>query len=236
MVLQPKTKLGGHPLILGRPWLATEDAFISCRSGSMTISNGYETKQLTLYPHATPLINNDNYVWLDFDDQPTQPLLTIGQALSLKDSTEDEVINKFICEPSSVTPETHNQLTALLESDNQENLNSESPPQTSTTISSKIIPVEIEPSKTLNINPNLTDAKTQQLMKLLWENKEAFTWDYTDMKGISPKLCTHRIYIKEDCRPICQPQRRMNPNLREILKKELQKLLNASFCIRPDAF
>jgi hypothetical protein len=61
-VLQPKTKLGGHPLILGRSWLATADAFISCRSGSMTISNGYETKQLTLYPHATPLPNNDNPV------------------------------------------------------------------------------------------------------------------------------------------------------------------------------
>jgi hypothetical protein len=74
-VLQPKTKLGGHPLILGRPWLATSDAFISCRSGSMTISNGYEMKQLTLYPHATPLANNDNSVWVDFEDQPTQPLL-----------------------------------------------------------------------------------------------------------------------------------------------------------------
>jgi hypothetical protein len=129
-MLQPKTKLGGHPLILGRPWLATADAFISYRSGSMTISNGYETKQLTLYPHATPLANNDNSVWVDFEDQPTQPLLTIGQALSLKDSTEDEIINNFICEPSSVTPEIHNHLTALLESDNQENLNFGSPPQT----------------------------------------------------------------------------------------------------------
>jgi hypothetical protein len=75
----------------------------------------------------------------------------------------------------------------------------------------------------------LTDAETQQLTKLLRENKEAFAWDYTDMKGISPDLCTHRIYIKEDCRPICQPQRRMNPNLKEILKEELQKLLNAGF-------
>jgi hypothetical protein len=229
VVLQPKTKLGGHPLILGRPWLATTDAFISCRSGSMTISNGYETKQLTLYPHATPLINNDNSVWVDFDDQLTQPILTIGQDLSLKDSTEDEVINNFICEPSSVTPETHNQLATLLESGNQENLNSENPPQTSNTISSKSIPVEIEPGKTLNINPNMTDAETQQLMKLLLENKEAFAWDYTYMKGISPELCTHRIYIKEDCRPICQSQRRMNPNLREILKEELQKLLDAGF-------
>jgi len=98
-----------------------------------------------------------------------------------------------------VTPEIHNQLAALLESDNQENLNSENPPQTYATISSKSIPIEIKPHKTLNINPNLTDAETQQLMKLLLENKEAFAWDCTDMKGISPELCTHRIYIKEDC-------------------------------------
>jgi hypothetical protein len=108
VVLQPKTKLGGHPLILGRPWLATTDDFINCRSGSMTISNGDETKQLTHYPHSKPLINNDNSLWVDFDDQTTQPILTIGQALSLKNATEDEVINNFICEPSSVTPETHN--------------------------------------------------------------------------------------------------------------------------------
>ena len=103
----------------------------------MTISNGYETKQLTLYPHATPLVNNDNSVWVDFEDQPTQPLLTIEQALSVKNSTEDEIINNFICKPSSVTPAIHNQLTALLESDNQENLNSGSPPQTPKTISPK---------------------------------------------------------------------------------------------------
>jgi hypothetical protein len=136
---------------------------------------------------------------VDFDDQTTQPILTIRQALRLKDATEHEVINNFICEPSSMIPETHNQLTALLESDTKENLNSENPPQTSATISSKSIPIEIEPGKTLNINPNLTVAETQQVMKLLLEHKEAFTWDYTYMKRISPKLCTHCIYIKEDC-------------------------------------
>jgi hypothetical protein len=72
-----------------------------------------------------------------------------------------------------------------MESDNPENLDSASPPQTPKTISSKSIPIEIEPGKTLNINPHLTDAETQQLTKLLQENKEAFAWDYTNMKGIS---------------------------------------------------
>jgi hypothetical protein len=96
-------------------------------------------------------------------------------------------------------------------------------------VSSKSIAVEIEPGKTLNINPDLSTAETHRLMKLLIEHKEAFPWDYMDMKGISSELCTHHIYIKEECRPICQPQRRMNPNLKEIVKEELQKILNVDF-------
>jgi len=74
----------------------------------MTISNGCETKQLTLYPHATPMINNDDFVWLDYEDNDTQPIFTIRQSLTLKDTMEDEVISNFIFEPSSVTFETHN--------------------------------------------------------------------------------------------------------------------------------
>ena len=56
MALTPKNKLGGNPLILGRPWLATTDAFISYRSGDMFISDGSSTKKFTLYPHEK---NND---------------------------------------------------------------------------------------------------------------------------------------------------------------------------------
>ena len=52
LVLQPKSNLGGHPIILGRPWLATADAFTGCRLGNMIISRGIERKQLTLYPSA----------------------------------------------------------------------------------------------------------------------------------------------------------------------------------------
>eukprot|EP00253_Pinus_taeda_P017050 PITA_17050 len=226
VVLQTKTKLGGHPLILGRPWLATVDAFISCRSRSMTISNGQETKQLTLYPHATPMINRDNSIWVDYEDEEAQRILTIGQALTLKNSTEDELISNFISEPSSVSSEIHNHLTTILESESQNNLETEDSSQILAGSPSKSVTIEIEPGKTLNINPNLTDDQKQQLMKLLKENREAFAWDYTDMKWISPELCTHRIYIKEGSRPVCQPQRRMNPNLREIVKEELQKLLN----------
>ena len=62
---------------------------------------------------------------------------------------------------------------------------------------SKSVAVEVEPGKTLNINPDLSTAETHRLMKLLTVHKEAFAWDYMDKKGIPFELCTHHIYIKE---------------------------------------
>jgi hypothetical protein len=49
------------------------------------------------------------------------------------------------------------------------------------------------------------------------------------MKGIHPSICTHHIYIKEDCKHVRQPQRRMNPAMKDIVKQELQKLLDVGF-------
>ena len=65
LVLQPKSQLGGHPLIMGRPWLATVDACINCRSVFMTISDGTETKNLTLYPPAQPSLEAETSFWME---------------------------------------------------------------------------------------------------------------------------------------------------------------------------
>lgn len=77
MILTPKNNLGGHPLILGRPWLATTDAFISCRSGDMFISDGSSTKKFTLYPPPKTMIKVENEEWID-DDNDIQPIFTIA--------------------------------------------------------------------------------------------------------------------------------------------------------------
>jgi len=78
MILTPKNNLGGHPLILGRPWLATADAFISYRSGDMYISDGNSTKKFTLYPPTREMITEiDDKEWID-DEDDIQPLFTIS--------------------------------------------------------------------------------------------------------------------------------------------------------------
>jgi hypothetical protein len=105
MVLQPKTSLGGYPLILGRPWLAMDDAYIDCRSGNMTISHGSSTKQLTLYPPAKPSIYLDPPLWVEGEDsddeEEAHQVLSIDQYLSIREKTKDEEISDFIASSSS---------------------------------------------------------------------------------------------------------------------------------------
>ena len=89
--------------------------------------------------------------------------------------------------------------------------------------------IEIFPGKSLNINSDLEVSQEQKLVELLGKYSKAFSWDYTNMSGIHPDTCTHHIYMKDNVRPIQQPQRRMNPMLKEIVKDELQKLLKVDF-------
>lgn len=78
-VLQPKNLVGGHPLILGRPWLATVDAYIGCLSSDMYISHGDFRKKVTLYLPPRSIRELKDTLWLDYDnsDEETQPISSI---------------------------------------------------------------------------------------------------------------------------------------------------------------
>jgi len=65
LVLQPKTKFNGYPLILIIPWLVIANAYISCKAGNMTIKNGHFPKQLFLYPPTQPSLDHDLPLWLE---------------------------------------------------------------------------------------------------------------------------------------------------------------------------
>jgi hypothetical protein len=82
MVLQPRSNIGGDPLILGKPWLAPTYAFISCRYGNMSISHGNKIKQITLYPLAKTINELEHIPWLDdpnTHEEVIQKILTIEQ-------------------------------------------------------------------------------------------------------------------------------------------------------------
>nr|GEW03228.1 reverse transcriptase domain-containing protein [Tanacetum cinerariifolium] len=56
---------------------------------------------------------------------------------------------------------------------------------------------------------------------------EASAWKITDIKGIDPRFCTHKILMEEDYKPMVQSQRWVNPKIHEVIKKEVIKLFDA---------
>nr|GEY14818.1 DNA-directed DNA polymerase [Tanacetum cinerariifolium] len=58
-------------------------------------------------------------------------------------------------------------------------------------------------------------------------HKRAIAWKIIDIKGIDPRFYTHKILIEEDYKPVVQSQRRVNPKIHEVIKKEVIKLLDA---------
>jgi hypothetical protein len=89
--------------------------------------------------------------------------------------------------------------------------------------------VDIALGRSLNINANLDEKQQQKIIQFLSKYQQAFAWDYSDMKGIDLQLYTHHIYIDKYARPIRQSQRRLNPHLMDIVKEELQKMLDVDF-------
>nr|GEX91985.1 reverse transcriptase domain-containing protein [Tanacetum cinerariifolium] len=65
------------------------------------------------------------------------------------------------------------------------------------------------------------------LIKVLKSHKQAIAWKLSDIKGINPEFCTHKILMDDDFEPAVQQQRRVNPKIQEVIKKEVLKLLDA---------
>jgi len=64
-------------------------------------------------------------------------------------------------------------------------------------------------------------------MRVLRENQGALGRQIFDLKGISPAYCMHKIHLEAEFKPVVQPQRRLNPTMKEVVKKGVLKLLDA---------
>ena len=92
----------------------------------MTISDGTEIKNLTLYPPARLSLEAETPLWMELaEEEGVQPLLMIGNALNFKDITEDDAINNFISETTFVNKKIYQILNATLGEEEQENITKE---------------------------------------------------------------------------------------------------------------
>nr|GEZ74788.1 reverse transcriptase domain-containing protein [Tanacetum cinerariifolium] len=77
------------------------------------------------------------------------------------------------------------------------------------------------------IAKDLSVNEKSALIDVLKSQKKAIAWKLTDIKGIDPEFCSHKILLEYDFSPKVQSQRRVNPKIHDVVKKEVKKLLNA---------
>nr|GEW27221.1 retrovirus-related Pol polyprotein [Tanacetum cinerariifolium] len=77
------------------------------------------------------------------------------------------------------------------------------------------------------IAKDLSIEEKTALITVLKSHKRAIAWKLSDIKGIDPELCTHKILMEEDLEPEVQHQRRVNLKIHDVIKNEVLKLLDA---------
>ncbi|RVW82049.1 Pro-Pol polyprotein [Vitis vinifera] len=185
------------PIILGRPFLATSNAIINCRNGLMQLTFGNMTLDLNIFYMSKKQITPEE------EEGPEELcIIDTGGALRILPlfNKEEEAAAEKEIPKLNLKPLPVELKYTYLEENNQ-------------------CPVVISSS--------LTSHQENCLMEVLKRCKKAIGWQISDLKGISPLVCTHHIYMEEEAKPIRQFQRRLNPHLQEVVRAEVLKLLQA---------
>ncbi|GJY53753.1 reverse transcriptase domain-containing protein [Tanacetum coccineum] len=75
------------------------------------------------------------------------------------------------------------------------------------------------------ISKELKEEEKSAFLKVLKSHKRAIAWKISDIKGIDPSFCTHKILMEDDFKPAVQHQRRVNSKIHEVVKKEVSNSL-----------
>ena len=220
------------PIILGRPFLATGRVLIDVHDGKLILrvhDEQCEFKKNEAMKH--PFSLDDQCYFLDTTDVHLNPYL-LQEFQEHEQEEEGNIMEKQI-EEETDCPGTSEQ---RLSSDPLGNLQETEPQNhenTQPTFDLKPLPEHLEyafldpPNLPVIISSKLSSVQKASLLAILRKNKEAIAWKISDIKGISPSICVHKILMEENHKPSIQPQRRLNPNMKEVVKKEVIKLLDA---------
>ncbi|MCI18885.1 hypothetical protein A2U01_0040040, partial [Trifolium medium] len=149
----------------------------------------------------------DNLVKEQFEESPAGVEKVLVQSLEYEDNELDEETNlsvKWLEDPSDV-PSRYESLKEL-------------PPHL------KYIFLREGNTQPAIISNALSKEAEDKPLSILKKNKAALGWSIDDLKGISPAYCMHKIKLEEEYKPVVQPQRRLNPAMSEVVKKEVEKL------------
>ncbi|RVW67569.1 Pro-Pol polyprotein [Vitis vinifera] len=196
------------PIILGRPFLATSNAIINYRNGvcSSHLEHDLGTKHIPPMQEASSPEEEEGLEEVCLINTLVEEHCDKNLEESLNESLG--VLEAGLPEPSELAIMSpwrrREEILPLFNKEDSQGAATEDPPNGG--------------FFKLTLIKRIPFGSPQKMQK-------AIGWQISDLKGISPLVCTHHIYMEEDAKPVRQPQRRLNPHMQGVVRGEVLKLL-----------
>ncbi|KAK1682052.1 hypothetical protein QYE76_042900 [Lolium multiflorum] len=219
------------PIIFGRPFLNTCGAIIDCKKEKILTkfageSYEFNFSKFTKTPYKVDLPSNDFKM-----EQCASIVLVPNNPLQQHlENSESEVFRKERDELEEIflrQPILKHDLPV-------EDLGTTPPPKEDPVFDLKPLPdnlkyAHIDDKKIypVIISSKLSEIEEERLLEILKKHRGAIGYTLDDLKGISPSICQHAINMEDDAKPVVEHQRRLIPKMKEVVRNEVLKLLEA---------
>ncbi|RDX96105.1 hypothetical protein CR513_21285, partial [Mucuna pruriens] len=246
--MEDETSGKGTTLILGRPFLMTARTKIDVHAGTLSMEFGDTMVQFNIFEAMKHPTKDHSLFGIDLIDELVEEYLQLDN--SSEDSENFARSIDLISYLGSITEEADYEERSWPKQKNakitsaylvQRPIQVDQPdPKSSNDYSpSPPPPRELKPLpnhlKYAYLDPeqqlpviianNLRGEQEEKLLNVLRQHKKAIRWKLSDLPSINPSICMHIILMEEEAKPIRQQQKRLNPTILDMVKKEITKLL-----------
>ncbi|XP_061369481.1 uncharacterized protein LOC133312326 [Gastrolobium bilobum] len=183
------------PLLLGRPFLATARAMIDVKQGKLMLRMNEETITIDVFESMKhPSDGGDCFMVDIIQEAVDDTMKEESSPLELEQINEEAEFS----DKEPVVEELKRKKDDIPLGAPKVELK-ELPPNMKYAFlgNNKTYPVII--------SVELSTMEEEKLLKVLKKHKAAIGWSFSDLKGINPSFCTHKILMEDDIKPVRQP-------------------------------
>ncbi|CAJ2644746.1 unnamed protein product [Trifolium pratense] len=221
-----------EPLLLGRPFLATGRALIDVEMGELMLRTHGEQVMFNVFKAMKHHDDEPQCYKVDVieevvedvlvEETPSLPLerVIVNSIDDLEEEWDKEIeicLRQLeACKEEEAQKDFENAYAVEEKVSGKEDLKVTIPELKELPPHLKYVFLGEDASQPAIISSRLSSLEAEKLTRVLRENKEAMGWSISDLKGISPGFCMHKIKMEDEYKPVVQPQRRLNPTMKEV--------------------
>ncbi|XP_015166292.1 uncharacterized protein [Solanum tuberosum] len=229
------------PIILGRPFLATDRALVDVESGKLKFRVNDDEVTFNIYKSMKQPSNIHVVSTEDFIDEEVASVShmlrkneLLESILANQDDSKIQEYDEMIAALTGLGAYARNPIKLDIDLKNRcsppAKPSIEEPPTLELTVlPSHLKYVFLRTNNTLPviIATNLTEGQVKVHVEVLKKHIKVIAWTIPDIVGIPPSTCTHKIRLDSECKPSLEHQQRLNPPIQEVVKKEIIMWLDA---------